>query len=441
MTKIKIFGWLLLLAACMPLATNQGPVTQPSSSRATTQLPTSPTPSAKVFSSPHRTLPTVFPESVALPSAISTPMPRPLETPFSERGITITPLAGNGMRGNQDGAALEAQFNGVGQVCQDSKGNLYILDRFAVRLLSTDGRISSLAGTGESGFKDDIGVQAQFGSLMACAVDQDDFVYVLDLNNGRIRKITAHGIVSTWSGSGRSDLVDGPPEKASLFRAYGMVLDRRKQEFFVLDAYGLRRVSLSTGNVLTLYNATVRAKNLHAGSNNTLIDGSLQDVALLGSPSNTLLLGIDSLSSKIYIYDSENYAVRILSENNVTTLAGGATHQAYRDDIALNARFNSVSQITFDSERNVLYILDNLPEHQFIRVLEPSGLVRTLLLPGQTQERNLFFRQIGSIFIQDKNHLLVSALPRSTSQSNENEVPRLYMVTLPDTLPLISRRE
>jgi hypothetical protein len=62
--------------------------------------------------------------------------------------------------------------------------------------------VTTLAGNGTSGFADGIGTAARFSILMGVAVDATGNVYVADLGNNRIRKITSDGVVTTIGGTG-----------------------------------------------------------------------------------------------------------------------------------------------------------------------------------------------------------------------------------------------
>ncbi len=59
--------------------------------------------------------------------------------------------------------------------------------------------VSTLAGTGQAGFKDGAGAAAMFDSPTGVTVDEDGHVYVADQGNGAIREIDLEGEVSTVS--------------------------------------------------------------------------------------------------------------------------------------------------------------------------------------------------------------------------------------------------
>src|SRR5687768_8247563 len=83
----------------------------------------------------------------------------------------------------------------------DRAGNLFISDIGAHRVLKLerDGRLTTVAGTGEAGFAGDGGPasQAQLASPMDLAVDADGNLLIADTFNHRVRKVDAQGVITT----------------------------------------------------------------------------------------------------------------------------------------------------------------------------------------------------------------------------------------------------
>ncbi|HSU66654.1 MAG TPA: hypothetical protein VLJ39_07270 [Tepidisphaeraceae bacterium] len=105
---------------------------------------------------------------------------------------TVLGQAGTGFAGD-NGAASQAKYSGNSPaLATDASGNLYIADGARVRRISTDGVITTFAGTGERGFGGDNGRPnlAVFGSITALAFDTAGDLYIGDPNNKRVRKIT-----------------------------------------------------------------------------------------------------------------------------------------------------------------------------------------------------------------------------------------------------------
>ena len=135
--------------------------------------------------------------AVFLASCISLPTTTP--TP----GWVVTTLAGNGTAGHHDATGTEAQFNYPTGVAVDPSGILYVADagNHCIRKITSAGVVTTLAGSGTRGHKDAIGTAAQFDGPVGVAVDSSGILYVADAGNGRIRKITSTGVVSTFAGS------------------------------------------------------------------------------------------------------------------------------------------------------------------------------------------------------------------------------------------------
>jgi sugar lactone lactonase YvrE len=103
----------------------------------------------------------------------------------------VTQFAGMGNIGFTDGEGANAQFNGIGGMAVDGAGNLYVTDtgNGAVRKVSKDGKVTTIAGTGERGFADGEGNQAKFSYPFGITISKDGIIYVADQGNNKIRKI------------------------------------------------------------------------------------------------------------------------------------------------------------------------------------------------------------------------------------------------------------
>jgi DNA-binding beta-propeller fold protein YncE len=78
-------------------------------------------------------------------------------------------------------------------VTVDSAGNVYVADtqNHCIRRITPEGVVSTLAGSGSSGYADGIGTAAKFHSPCDVAVNSaGTVIYVADSNNYRIRKLT-----------------------------------------------------------------------------------------------------------------------------------------------------------------------------------------------------------------------------------------------------------
>ncbi len=134
----------------------------------------------------------------------------------------ITTIAGTGKNGfsGDGGPAVQAQLNAPSAIAIDTDGNLYVADfrNHRIRKIATDGTITSIAGTGEAGYNGDgkPAVECQIGEPCGVAVDRDGYVYIGDQVNLRVRVVTQSGTMHTVAGTGVRGLTGdgGPAEKA-----------------------------------------------------------------------------------------------------------------------------------------------------------------------------------------------------------------------------------
>ncbi|NEE19980.1 hypothetical protein G3M58_77665, partial [Streptomyces sp. SID7499] len=112
----------------------------------------------------------------------------------------------------------------------DSTGSLYFSDynNHRVRKISTDGKISTVAGAG-AGYRGDGGpaVSALLNCPREVAVDAAGSVYVTDAANHRVRVITPDGKIDTVAGTGTAGFSGdgGPAVKAQLNYPLGVAVD------------------------------------------------------------------------------------------------------------------------------------------------------------------------------------------------------------------------
>ena len=141
---------------------------------------------------------------------------------------TVTTLAGTGEAGYQDGQGTEAKLHDPITLALDSKGNLFIADagNHSIRKITLEGWVTTFAGRPLPGYKDGRTAEALFHRPMGLAFDDNDNLYVSDSNNSRIRRITPDGVVTTLAGTGASGYVNGPGYIARFDFPTGLGVDR-----------------------------------------------------------------------------------------------------------------------------------------------------------------------------------------------------------------------
>jgi uncharacterized protein (TIGR03437 family) len=162
----------------------------------------------------------------------------------------ITTVAGTGVTGygGDNGQATSALLGGPEGVAVDSAGNLYIADALNYRIRKVSGGIiTTVAGNGTPGFSGDNGpaTSAQLRTPYGVAVDSAGNLYIADTDNNRIREVSK-GTIATVAGTGTSGYSgdNGPATSAQLHSPWGVAVDSAGN-LYVADLFNnaIRRIS------------------------------------------------------------------------------------------------------------------------------------------------------------------------------------------------------
>jgi len=145
-------------------------------------------------------------------------------------GKNIETVAGSGKQGfsGDGGKAVHAELNRPNGIDIDNDGSLYIADTYNNRIRKVDVNriITTAAGNGSAGFSGD-GDSASHASLRypRGVSMYNGEIFIADTDNHRIRKVDAQGIITTVAGTGTSGFSGdgGKAEKAQLNWPYSVV--------------------------------------------------------------------------------------------------------------------------------------------------------------------------------------------------------------------------
>lgn len=322
-------------------------------------------------------------------------------------GGNVNTVAGNGLvsRSGDGGAATSAQLNTPLGVAIDGSGNLYIADTLnnLVRKVDAKGVITTFAGTGTAGSSGDNGPagSAQLNAPQGLAVDASGSLYIADTQNNRIRKVSGgtittvaggnnelslpfgiavdasgnlyvaefgrnrvskvstSGAVSTVAGSGVSGFGGdgGPAASAMLSTPQGVAVDRAGN-IYIADT-GNNRVRVVSGGIIATY-----AGNGAGGYDK---DGVAATATPVGNP---VALAVDTAGS-LYIADGSARVRKVLANGIITTIGGNGV-RGYAGDggAAINGSLSSPSALAVASNGNV-YVADT--NNNAVRLLQPAA--------------------------------------------------------------------
>jgi hypothetical protein len=213
---------------------------------------------------------------------------------LSTDGTKVSTIAGSGVAGFKDGRPDEAQFDGPIGVAVDQSGNLFVADAYndSIRKITTEGVVTTIAGTGSPGYSDGQGTNAAFDTPCGVAVDKDGNVFVADTGNSAIRKINARGEVTTIAG--RTDAGVSQGGEVRLNRPVGVAVTQ--DGFLFISDEG-------SGRIVRI--APEGESRTYAGSMPGFVD-SVGGSARFNGPSS---IAVDR-QGVLYVADSQNYLIR-----------------------------------------------------------------------------------------------------------------------------------
>jgi uncharacterized protein (TIGR03437 family) len=259
----------------------------------------------------------------------------------------ITTVAGAAINGfgGDNGPATSAQLSYPEGVAVDSNGNLYIADYDNARIRRvSNGVITTVAGTATYGFSGDNGpaTSAQLSGNDAVAVDPAGNLYISDIGNRRIRRVS-NGVITTVVGGGTSFGAGGPATSSHFSDPSGVAVDSSGNLYIAASADN-RILKVSNGIITTV------AGNGTSGGNG---DNGPATSAQLNNP---LGVALDH-GGNLYIADYYNSRIRKVSNGVITTVAGNGTSSAFSGDDgpATSAALTGPNGVAVDAGGN-LYI-------------------------------------------------------------------------------------
>eukprot|EP00947_MAST-08B_sp_MAST-8B-sp1_P001450 g1450.t1 len=305
---------------------------------------------------------------------------KPLEEPV--QAGTVTTLAGSGERGSEDEAGDSASFHNPRGLALSPDGELlFIADagNHKIRIMNMNtGAVTTLAGSGEEGSEDGVGVAASFCHPSGLAVSPDGKqLFVADIDGNKIRVVNvADGTVTTLAGSGEEGSEDGVGAAASFSGPPGLALSLDGKQLFVADYHGnkIRVVNVADGTVTTL-----------AGSGQYKSEDGVGAAASFKYPEG-LTLSPDG--KQLFVADQDGHNIRVVNvaDGTVTTLAGSG-EDGSEDGVGAAAYFSYPTDLALSPDGKQLFVSEYCGNK--IRVVNVAdGTVTTLAGSGEDKSED-----------------------------------------------------
>ena len=298
-----------------------------------------------------------------------------------------------GLLGNTGAQGVQGLQGPTGiQGIDGFSGGLTLQMSYTTQAVPTDAVVTTLAGSSsQSGNLNGTGTNARFTTPQGIAVDSAGVVYVADIANGRICKITSgevttfvsnitspNGITIDSSGTlyvceeGQHRIIKISPAGAVTVVAGGGQGFANGSGTVARFSHPIGIAVDSSGNVFVVdTNNFLIRKITPAGEVSTFVSGSG-----LYYPRG---LAIDSLGN-LYVANHGNSTIlKITSAGVVSVLAGSSGSSGFADGTGGNARFNGALGLTVDSLGNV-FVSDY--SNQRVRKITPDAVVTTIAGSG-----------------------------------------------------------
>ena len=289
-----------------------------------------------------------------------------------DEGIGST-FVGQSPRGSQDGIGEESTFYGPKGIVYFNRF-LFVVDiwNYKIRKISADGTVTTFAGNGTKEIRDGTGTGASFKVIRCITVDRDGNLYVADDGGHAIRKITPAGVVSTLNIDSTS-------------------LDENSEfdEFDYLSADGSGNLYFTSFGAHCIYKITGSTVSILAGNKSVAgyTDGTGNE-AKFNEPTG-IVVGRDG---NIYVADFNNHRIRKITPTGVVTTVAGDGNQRNTDGVGREASFNGPMHLAFhplDAHADILYVVEGDDNDLAIRLVDVgTGFTETLFPDDEEEEED-----------------------------------------------------
>jgi RHS repeat-associated protein len=291
----------------------------------------------------------------------------------------ITTVAGTGVAGfsggvGDDGPAIDAQLYNPNSVALAPDGSLYIVDDVGrrIRRVGPDGIITTVVCTGEYGYSGDGGpaIEADCNYIVDIAIGPDGSLYITDTLENRVRRVTPDGIITTVVGTGASGYSGdgGPAIEAELAYPKYIAIDLNGSLYITDDYPRIRRVT-PDGIITTVVGTGVHGYSGDGGPAIKADLTSIYDIAI--DPGGHLYIS-DSFNYRIrrvstvrYYVDEDGYKIFSNNGEQLFQFDGNGRHLYTIDTttgtVIYQFRYNTnglLSEIE-DVDGNITYIERN----------------------------------------------------------------------------------
>jgi streptogramin lyase len=263
---------------------------------------------------------------------------------------------------------------------------------------------------GAAGANDGLGSQGRFNAPAAIAVDSAGSIFVADMGNDTIRRISSSGEVMTLAGAGgKAGEMDGERAGARFTAPIGIAVDTAGNVYVAEFANNIIRKINPEGSVSTLAGSPGFAGWKDARGDNAHFR-------------NPWALAVDD-TRNVYVADKDNSVIRKITPDGLVTTVAGQPHVAgLADGKGDAARFKEPEGIAVEHDGSI-YVADT--GNQAIRKISPAGEVKTILA-GLINPTSMAVDAKGTVYFTDARGA------HKIYKGNAELLPPLLLTASPD---------
>ena len=281
----------------------------------------------------------------------------------------ISSFAGSGAAGKADGTGIAATFNQPAGLAIDAAGNIYVGDvsNFLIRKITPAGVVTTIPNYS--------------GGAFGVAVDALGTIYVADAGNNQIETISPSGIITIIAGSPTPGSANGTGTAASFHTPIGIAIDASNNLYVTDELNNLIRKITPAGVVTTFAGSGAAGETDGTGTSATF--------------NRPIGIAVDP-NGNVYVADYGGNTIRKITPSGVVTTLAGSGAKGTADGTGAQASFFQPEGIAIDPSGN-LYIADT--GNDLIREISPGGKVVTIAgdVPGAGTLNKNFHQPLGIV--------------------------------------------
>jgi len=344
----------------------------------------------------------------------------------------VTHFAGKYYRGTIDGEAgvdgqkEVASFKFISSIIVDDNDEIYVADKNKIRKISLDGKVTTIAGSNESGNQLGKAEKALFNQISDIVLNKEHELYIVDQVNEKIKKLSPDGLVTPFIPRG---VIRWPTSIALNSKGFLLVFDSEDKILYTFDKQG-KLIKKLKDSILTSQEYSFQMK-IDVDDNDNIIIPSKDFINKINKDSQVTQIGekkgncrngiinkatfnipYDGVFDKrgnLYIIEKGNRDIRKISAEGIVSNFSGNGKYGNTIGTAENTSFINPEAITIDSHGN-LYVLDgDRGEDVQIKKIDSNGVSSIFIVPKKENIENKRWSQRWNDLVFDsQDNLYVS---------------------------------